>query len=176
MTDQTKQRQALFPDFPRDQTVVDKQGSWTQQYYLGMSSLFQALQKNYKNEGILFPPLTQDELNTIQAIYTPYIGSPLPQDDPTVAGQLNIPDISGQTVFDSTNRLPKQFIITYDNSTPPNVLSAQWLIINVMLLNAGDPNGSVAGVLNWLCFDTMGNVLYICTTSGSTTTAVWTAI
>lgn len=176
MTIQNKILQSIFPDYPPDPKVVDKEGELTEQWQLGLSSLFQALQKNYKNEGIVFPPLTQDQLNAIQALYAPYIGLPLPQDTPSTSGQLNLPDISGQTVFDSTNRIPKQFIITFDSSSPPNVLSAQWLILNVMQLHAGNPNGAVAGVLNWFCFDTVGHILYICTASGSTTTAVWTAL
>jgi hypothetical protein len=159
--------QSIFPDYPRESPAIDKKGNFTTTWSLQLNALFQALQKNYKNEGIVFPPLTQDQQNTIQGIYTAYIGSPLPG---------NVPDISGQTIFDSTNRLPKQFIITYDNSAPPNVLSAQWLIMNVMLLNAGDPNGSVAGVLYWFCYDITNKVLYICTTSGSTGTSVWTVV
>jgi hypothetical protein len=88
--------------------------------------LFQALQNNFSNEGILFPSLTQQEITAIENIYVPYIGSPLPQNDPVNEKQINIPDISGKTVFDSTNRVPKQFIITYDTSTPPNIVSARW--------------------------------------------------
>lgn len=178
MVDQTKQPQSIFPDIPRDQSVIDvKNGNLTKQWYLGLSSLFQALQANFKNEGILFPALTQNQLNSIKGLYTPYIGSPLPQDQLTKPfGQLNLPDISGQTVFDTTNRIPKQFIITFDASNPPNVLSADWMIINVMKLFSGDPNGNVAGVLNWFCYDTLNKVLYICTTSGSTITAVWSVV
>ncbi len=117
MTTQSKQPQSIFPDYPRDQPMVDKQGNLNPAWDLGFSSLFQALQKNYKNEGILLPPLTASEIATIQGIYTPLIGSPLPQ---------NIPDISGQSIFDSTNRVPKVFIITYDGSTPPNITAASW--------------------------------------------------
>ena len=174
---QEKQAQSIFPDYPREVNAVDKDGKLSPHWQMGMQSLFLALQNNFSNEGILFPSLTIDQINAIQALYAAYIGMPLPQDQLTrPVGQLDLPDISGKTVFDSTNRIPKQFIITFDTSIPPIVLSAQWLIINVMLLNAGNPNGSVAGVLNWLCFDTVGKVLYICTTSGSTITAVWTAI
>jgi hypothetical protein len=176
MAEQTPQPQSIFPDLPRDPMMVTKEGGLTQQWHLGFQSLFQALQTNFKNEGVVFPSLTIDQINDIQALYTPYIGIPLPQYTPATRGQLVLPDISGQTVFDSTNRLPKQFIITYDSSNPPNVLSAQWLILNVMLTNAGNPNGSVAGVLNWFCFDTSGHVLYICTVSGSTTSAVWVSV
>ncbi len=167
MTTSTLNPQAIFPDLPRESPVIDNEGNFNQLWSLGFSSLFQALQENYKNEGILFPRLNATQINTIQSIYTPLIGGPLP---------TNIPDISGQTIFDTTNRIPKQFIITYDTATPPNILSAQWLIMNVMLTNLGNPNGTVAGVLYWLCYDITDKVLYICTTSGSTTSAVWTAI
>jgi hypothetical protein len=39
---------------------------------------------------------------------------------------------------------------------------------------AGNPNGSVAGILYQFCLDTTNNKLYICTTAGTTATAVWT--
>jgi hypothetical protein len=97
---------------------VDKEGNFMPLLDLAFGFLFQALQTNFKNEGIVFPPLTATQIATIQAIYTPLIGSPLPQ---------NIPDISGQTIFDSTNRVPKQFIITYDGATPPNIVTASWM-------------------------------------------------
>lgn len=117
MTTQTKQSQSIFPDYPREQNIVQKDGTITPRWGLALSSLFQALQVNFKNEGILFPALTATQIADIQAIYTPFIGSPLPQ---------NIPDISGQSIFDSTNRVPKVFIITYDGSVPPNIATASW--------------------------------------------------
>lgn len=159
--------QSLFPDLPRESPVLEKDGGFTALWNLGFSALFQALQDNFKNEGILIPRLSEENIATIQSLYTPYIGMPLP---------INLPDISGQTVFDTTNRIPKQFIITYDASNPPLILSASWLIINVMLTNNGNPNGSVAGNLYWLCYDFTGMALYICTASGSTTTATWVQI
>lgn len=117
MATQTKLPQSIFPDYPHEQQVVEKDGSFTSVWYLSLASLYQALQVNFKNEGILLPSLTADNIATIQAIYTPLIGAPLPQ---------NIPDISGQTIFDSTNRVPKVFIITYDGATPPNIVTASW--------------------------------------------------
>jgi hypothetical protein len=165
---QRKIEQSIFPDLPRTAPAVDKDGNFAPLWSLGFASLFQALQKNFKNEGILFPALSATDIATIQSIYNPaLIGSPLPQ---------NIPDISGQTVFDTTNRVPKQFIILYDNSTPPNIIQALWLNINVMLTNAGNPNGSVVGNAGWLCYNTLGasgSILYICTANGSTS---WTAV
>jgi hypothetical protein len=123
---QEKKPQSIFPDYQRTTPVIDKDGNFDPTVDLSFGSLFQALQDNFKNEGIMFPQLSISEINTIQSIYTPYIGHPLPQNDSTVGTQMFIPDISGQTVFDSTNRVPKQFIITYDASTPPNITSARW--------------------------------------------------
>jgi len=123
---QTNKPESIFPDYPREQKIVDSNGNISPLFDLGLGSLFQALQNNFSNEGILFPSLTQQEITAIENIYVPYIGSPLPQNDPVNEKQINIPDISGKTVFDSTNRVPKQFIITYDTSTPPNIVSARW--------------------------------------------------
>jgi hypothetical protein len=109
--------QSLFPDVPRESPEVDNKGNFTQLWSLYFGALSQALQANFKNEGILFPLLSSANIASIQAIYTPLIGVPLPN---------GTPDISGQTVFDSTNRIPKQFIISYDASTPPNITSARW--------------------------------------------------
>jgi hypothetical protein len=97
--------QSIFPDLPREVPVIGQDGDFAPLWSLGLSSLFQALQENFKNEGILFPRLSAANIANIEAIYTPLIGALLPQ---------NIPDISGQTVFDTTNRVSKQFVITYN--------------------------------------------------------------
>lgn len=109
--------QSIFPDLPRESPAVDKDGNFSSLWDLGLSALFQALQDNFKNEGIVFPPLSAANIQIIENIYLPYIGLPLPQ---------GIPDISGQTVFDSTNRVSKQFVITYDGAVPPNIITASW--------------------------------------------------
>lgn len=109
--------QSIFPDLPRETPVINQEGEFSPLWSLGLSSLFQALQANFKNEGIIFPNLSATNITSIQSLYTSYIGSPLPS---------NLPDISGQTVFDTTNRVSKQFVITYDGSTPPNIVTAQW--------------------------------------------------
>lgn len=44
---------------------------------------------------------------------------------------------------------------------------------NIILFNSGDPNGSVAGSTYQFCWDTLHYTLYLCVTSGTTTTAVW---
>lgn len=46
---------------------------------------------------------------------------------------------------------------------------------NIIQNYAGDPNGNVAGKIYALCWDTSNSIMYVCTTTGSTSTAVWTA-
>lgn len=127
MTTQTNNISSIFPDLPREIPAIDKDGNFTALWSLGLSALFQALQDNYSNEGILFPALSQANATTIQEIYNPaLIGLPLPQTDPAVYGQSFIPDISGKTIFNTDLRLPQQFIITFDTSTPPLITDAKW--------------------------------------------------
>lgn len=45
---------------------------------------------------------------------------------------------------------------------------------NVILSNAGNPNGAVAGTTFQLLWDTVDLILWVCTTSGTSSTAVWT--
>ena len=48
---------------------------------------------------------------------------------------------------------------------------------SMVLFNAGNPNGAVAGTqYQTLCWDSSNNILYICTTSGTASTAVWTKV
>lgn len=47
------------------------------------------------------------------------------------------------------------------------------MLSNIILHNNGNPNGSVAGVVYQLCWDTLDGILYVCTVSGSASTAVW---
>jgi len=107
----------LFPDMPRSARAVDDNGNFSHAWLLGISSLFQALQVNFKPTGIMVPRLTQENIDIIEASYAPYIGAPLP---------VGVQDISGQLVFDLTNRVSKQFVITYDPAPPANILTAAW--------------------------------------------------
>jgi hypothetical protein len=125
MTQQKSKQSAIFPDLPRDNQVVDKDGNAQPHWELFFDQTVAALQSNYSPEGLLLPPLSAADIATIQAIYTPFIGMPLPQNMAGGSGQ-SIPDISGAMVFDSTNRVPKVFVITYDGAVPPNIVTAAW--------------------------------------------------
>ena len=45
----TTSPQSIFPDLPREIPAVDKEGNLSPLWSLGLSSLFQALQDNFKN-------------------------------------------------------------------------------------------------------------------------------
>lgn len=164
------QKQSIFPDVPRETPETDKDGNFTALWSLGIGSLFQALQENFKNEGIVIPRLSANEIATIQALYAAYVGG--------AYNELtkNLPDISGQTVYNQTTKFTNQFVIATDTAMIPNVTLAEWVPLAVMLTHAGTPNGAVAGVLNWLCYDTSLKQLYACTTAGAIGTAIWTLI
>ena len=166
----TRQPQSIFPDYPREQPAIDKEGNLVEGWDIQLGALFQALQTNFKNEGIMVPWLTDTQLSTIQSLYTSYIG----QTYQTLTATL--PDISGQMAFDITNKINKQFYVAVDASSPPKVTLAQWVPFSMMLTHAGNPNTAVAGVLNWFCYDITNKVLYICTTAGNAASAVWTTV
>lgn len=44
---------------------------------------------------------------------------------------------------------------------------------NIILFNAGNPNGAVAGTTYQFCWDSTNEILYICTVSGVAASAVW---
>lgn len=111
---------ALFPDLPREIPAVNKDGNFNYLWSLGFSSLFQALQTNFKNEGILLPSLTTTQANQIAANFAKYY---TPNPIPLPPG---IQDISGQMIYNKTLSVPQVFIISFDASTPPNVTAARW--------------------------------------------------
>lgn len=45
---------------------------------------------------------------------------------------------------------------------------------NIILFNAGNPNTFVEGTTYQLCWDTVNHILYVCTSSGTAATAIWT--
>lgn len=98
---------------------------------------------------------------------------------PFVAGLLNQhhKGIAGQAPqIDLTSEV--QNLLPLINSTASNTTGGG---LPVMKLRAGNPNGNVAGNASVngasdLCWDTINLLLYICTTTGTTSTAVWTSV
>lgn len=50
------------------------------------------------------------------------------------------------------------------------------MLSNTILHYPGNPNGNVAGQVYQLLWDTVGLTLYVCTSTGSASTAVWTVV
>lgn len=168
MTTENPILQSIFPDVPRESPSVDKNGNFTPLWELFFGALSQALQENYKNEGIIFPSLSAANMTTIQGFYASYVDGPYN----TLA--TNLPDISGQTVFDTDTFISNQFVIATSNTG--NVNLAEWVPFQMTLTGSGNPNGNTASVLFWQYFDSLNNIMYMCTTAGDSTTAVWTQL
>jgi hypothetical protein len=56
MTTQTIKQQAIFPDLPRDENIVDNNGNLTPHWHLYFQQNAMALQTNLKPEGFVIPP------------------------------------------------------------------------------------------------------------------------
>ena len=62
---QSRQQQAIFPDLPRDNQMVDKDGNITSAWALYFQQLTQALQTNLKPEGFVIPPLSAANIGNL---------------------------------------------------------------------------------------------------------------
>ncbi len=47
------------------------------------------------------------------------------------------------------------------------------MLANTILSNSGNPNGTLGGQIYQLCWDTVNQILYVCTLTGSAGSAVW---
>jgi hypothetical protein len=119
MTILDAQPSSVFPDVPRSPKIADKEGNIHRDWCAGLGALFQTLQTQFSNEGYQFPRFTPTQQAAIQSIYQPYVIGTLPL-------PINVPDISSAMIYDPVNFVPKMFIITFDASSPPNVLTASW--------------------------------------------------
>lgn len=91
MTTQILKQQAIFPDLPRNQPFVDKDGNMNQYWLLFFQNLVASLQNNYSNEGILVPSQTATNIAALSTATTTEVKR---------GSNANI-------VFDSTNSLFK---------------------------------------------------------------------
>lgn len=55
----------IFPDMPRDNTMVDKTGELTAHWALFFENLVTALQTNFNRQGITVPPLDTTTIGTL---------------------------------------------------------------------------------------------------------------
>jgi hypothetical protein len=96
---QTRHQIAIFPDLPRDNQVVDKDGILTPDWELYFTQLTQALQTNYKPEGLVIPPLSASNITNLGGIS----------------------ESIGNIIYDSTNNLFKGIVLV---SIGPPIVTA----------------------------------------------------
>lgn len=60
-------QKALWPDLPRDQPLVDKNGMLTAVWQFTLDQLILALQTNLKPEGFVIPPQTAANIANLTA-------------------------------------------------------------------------------------------------------------
>ena len=89
MTTQTQHQQAIFPDLPRDNQVVDKNGEITPAWNLFFQQLIMALQTNFKPEGLVIPPKSAAD----------------------IANLGNVSESIGNIIYDNTNNVFKGLIL-----------------------------------------------------------------
>ena len=117
---------SVFPDMPRDYSVSDikRTGELTPAWKLFFEQMVLSLQTNFSNEGISLPNLNDTQINNIQAVYTPFVGAPLPPGVPNITGRMvfeNDPSVGIGGTF-----VPKVFIIRTNNAPPFNIIDARW--------------------------------------------------
>ena len=109
-----------------------------------------------------------------------YIGQPvtafsfqIPNSTNNVTSSLPTVFLSDPTVNPSLAVVPNPVIVTQNPSGAQQIGSDAFTNFT---MGSEDPNNNVAGGLNDKYFSIGQNVLYICTTAGTSTTAVWTAV
>src|SRR5690348_14397654 len=91
MTTQTPKQQSIFPDLPRNEPLVNKDGTINDYWKLFFDNLVTTLQNNFNPEGILVPSQTAANIAQLNAT------QPVP---PTGA---NIRLSDANILYDSTN-------------------------------------------------------------------------
>ena len=99
MTSPRNKQQAIFPDLPRDDQVVDKNGELTSSWKLYFQQLTLALQTNFKPEGIVVPPQSASNIAMLGGISAAI----------------------GNIIYDSTNNQFKGIVLT---SIGPPIVTA----------------------------------------------------
>lgn len=106
-------------------------------------------------------------ISSLQQNLTPE-GNVIPQQSATNIANLTSDSSNYKIIYDNTNNDFSGNII--------NPAGQQWCAFATIQTYAGNPNTHLAGNVLQLCYDTTDKVLYICTTTGTATAAVWTAV
>lgn len=147
MFSQPLKQQNTFPDLPRNEPLLNQDGTMNHYWMLFFDNLTMALQRTFSPEGFVMPEQTTSDITT-------YLS-----DDPVFIANV---------LYDSTTNTFKGNIFNTADGTPLNAPTGaqHWLEFAMITDFAGNPNGNVPGYLNQLCLDTVGKVLYICTRAG----------
>lgn len=81
---------------------------------------------------------------------------------------LQLPSVSNATLGDVIAAVQSNVTVQETLQQVFNLFSG-----STIQNNPGNPNGSVASTVYNLCWDTVDNLLWVCTTSGNAATAVW---
>lgn len=142
-------KKAVFPDVPRNVPFLAKDtGNVSDNWVYFFDQLATALQDNLTPEGFLMPQQTAANIS-----------------------QLTSVNSLSAILYDKTNNAFDGNVAIVD--TIAGTTTQQWIQFAMITDFAGNPNGNVAGVVNWLCYDTSGKHLYICTATGNATNATW---
>ena len=109
-----------------------------------------------------------------------YIGQPvtafnftIPNSTPNVVSELPTLFLSDPTINPG---IPQPVAPTQVSVNPTGTQALGSDAYSNFTMGSSSPNGSVAGALNDKYFSTNSSVLYICTTAGTATTAIWTPV
>lgn len=102
---QTRKQQAIFPDLPRDDQIIDRNGKITDHWRLYFEQMTLALQTNFKPEGIVIPPQTATN----------------------IANLGNLSASIGNIIYDTTDNAFKGIILT--SIGPPIVTATKTFVL-----------------------------------------------
>jgi hypothetical protein len=152
MFSQPLKQQNTFPDIPRNEPFLNQDGTVNHYWMLYFDNLNMALQRTFSPEGFVMPDQSQSDIDTY-----------LIDDEVFIA---NI-------IYDNTNNVFNGNILNTASNPPDG--TQYWIPFAMITTSTTNPNGHVPGYVTELCLDTVGKVLYVCTTAGDAASAVWTA-
>lgn len=152
-TQDAPKQQAIFPDCPATNQIVNKDGSMVEEWQLFFQQLILALQTNYGPEGIVAPQQTDANIALLTAIQS-------------IANIL----------YSSTTNVFEGNVLNTADTDASSSGTQFWLPFAMITTYAGNPNTHLPGYLTELCLDTSNQVLYVCTVAGNAAGTTWTAV
>ena len=142
--------QGLIPDLPRDPHIFLPDGSLNAVWSLFFDQLILTILTYLSNEGFTIPQKSSTNIDILTAIQS-----------------------LGAILYNNTLNNFQGNVINPDVTPEP---TQSWVSFAMIVRGLGSPIGSVAGVINTFYWDTVGNALYYCTSTGSASSAIWIAV